>query len=149
VEIYQNCPIFNDGAFEAFKDKDTREAAIIPLEHGQPIRFGSQSQYGVVRDDATGAFNVVEVDDESGGTGVPESALHVHDAHADDPSAAFGLSRLTPGGHLDRAPVGIFRQVQRPTYDDLAREQIATAQETHGQGELAALLSGGDTWEVG
>jgi 2-oxoglutarate/2-oxoacid ferredoxin oxidoreductase subunit beta len=149
VEIYQNCPIFNDGAFEAFKDKDTREAAIIPLEHGRPIRFGSQSQYGVVRDDATGAFTVVEVDDESGGTGVPESALHVHDAHADDPSAAFGLSRLTPGGHLDRAPVGIFRQVQRPTYDDLAREQIATAQETHGQGELGALLSSGDTWEVG
>jgi 2-oxoglutarate ferredoxin oxidoreductase subunit beta len=151
VEIYQNCPIFNDGAFEAFKDKDTREAAIIPLEHGQPVRFGSQGQYGVVRDDATGAFAVVEVatDGESGGDGVPESALHVHDAHADDPSAAFGLSRLTPGGHLDRAPVGIFRQVERPTYDDLAREQIATAQQTRGKGELADLLNSGDTWEVG
>jgi 2-oxoglutarate/2-oxoacid ferredoxin oxidoreductase subunit beta len=150
VEIYQNCPIFNDGAFDAFKDKDTREAAIIPLEQGQPVRFGSQGQYGVVRDDITGAFNVVEVaTDDDPGAGVAPTALHVHDAHADDPSAAFGLSRLTPGGHLDRAPVGIFRQVQRPTYDDLAREQISTAQQTHGQGDLAALLSSGDTWQVG
>ncbi|HEX2174357.1 MAG TPA: 2-oxoacid:ferredoxin oxidoreductase subunit beta [Nocardioidaceae bacterium] len=148
VEIYQNCPIFNDGAFEAFKDKETREAAIIPLEHRQPVRFGSQGQYGVVRDDATGAFAVVEVATDDNGAGVPESALHVHDAHADDPSAAFGLSRLTPGGHLDRAPVGIFRQVQRPTYDDLAREQVSTAQQTAGEGDLTALLNSGDTWHV-
>jgi 2-oxoglutarate/2-oxoacid ferredoxin oxidoreductase subunit beta len=147
VEIYQNCPIFNDGAFEAFKDRDTREAAIIPLEHGQPVRFGSTGQYGVVRDD-TGAFTVVEVAGDDNPDGVAESGLHVHDAHADDPSAAFGLSRLTPGGHLDRAPVGIFRQVDRPTYDDLAREQIHTAQQTHGEGDLAALLNSGDTWEV-
>jgi 2-oxoglutarate/2-oxoacid ferredoxin oxidoreductase subunit beta len=147
VEIYQNCPIFNDGAFEAFKDRDTREAAIIPLEHGQPVRFGSTGQYGVVRDD-TGAFTVVEVAGDDNPDGVAESALHVHDAHADDPSAAFGLSRLTPGGHLDRAPVGIFRQVDRPTYDDLARDQIHTAQQTHGEGDLAALLNSGDTWEV-
>jgi 2-oxoglutarate ferredoxin oxidoreductase subunit beta len=148
VEIYQNCPIFNDGAFDAFKDKDTREAAIIPLEHGQPVRFGSAGQYGVVRDETTGAFTVVDVATDDNPEGVNESALHVHDAHADDPSAAFGLSRLTPGGHLDRAPVGIFRQVDRPTYDDLAREQIHTAQHTRGQGDLAALLGSGDTWEV-
>ena len=151
VEIYQNCPIFNDGAFEAFKDKDTREAAIIPLTHGEPVRFGSQGQYGVMRDDTTGAFSVVDVATEEGGAGdkaVDVSKLHVHDAHTDDPSAAFGLSRLTPGGHLDRAPVGIFRQVQRPTYDDLAREQVHTAQQTHGEGDLASLLSSGDTWEV-
>ncbi len=144
VEIYQNCPIFNDGAFESFKDKDTRESAIIPLTHGEPVRFGPEGQYGVVRD-AGGAFSVVEV---GGASGVDESALHVHDAHADDSSAAFGLSRLTPGGHLDRAPVGIFRQVERPTYDDLARQQVSTAQQTHGQGDLAALLNSGDTWDV-
>jgi 2-oxoglutarate/2-oxoacid ferredoxin oxidoreductase subunit beta len=147
VEIYQNCPIFNDGAFEAFKDKDTREAAIIPLRHGEPVRFGSQGQYGVVRDDS-GAFGVADVATDENPGGVEESALHVHDAHADDPSAAFGLSRLTPGGHLDRAPVGIFRQVERPTYDDLAREQVHIAQQTHGEGDLAALLGSGDTWHV-
>jgi 2-oxoglutarate/2-oxoacid ferredoxin oxidoreductase subunit beta len=149
VEIYQNCPIFNDGAFDAFKDKDTREAAIIPLRHGEPVQFGSQGQYGVVKDATSGAFSVVEVaTGDAPGSGVDVSALHVHDAHADDPSAAFGLSRLTPGGHLDRAPVGIFRQVERPTYDDLARQQVHTAQQTHGEGDLAALLGSGDTWHV-
>ncbi|MGH3366306.1 MAG: 2-oxoacid:ferredoxin oxidoreductase subunit beta [Nocardioidaceae bacterium] len=145
VEIYQNCPIFNDGAFEAFKDRETREAAIIPLRHGEPVTFGSRGQYGVVRDQAGGGFTVVELDGEDA---VDESALHVHDAHADDSSTAFGLSRLTPGGHLDRAPVGIFRQVERPTYDDLARQQIRTAQEAKGAGDLSTLLTSGDTWQV-
>jgi 2-oxoglutarate ferredoxin oxidoreductase subunit beta len=149
VEIYQNCPIFNDGAFEAFKDRDTREAAIIPLEHDQPVRFGSAGQYGVLRDDS-GAFTVVDVATDDNPDGVPESALHTHDAHADDPSAAFGLSRLTPGGHLDRAPVGIFRQVDRPTYDDLARNQITTAttDDHDPTTALTTLLNSGDTWTV-
>ncbi|MGH3355117.1 MAG: 2-oxoacid:ferredoxin oxidoreductase subunit beta, partial [Nocardioidaceae bacterium] len=148
VEIYQNCPIFNDGAFEAFKDNVAKDSAIIPLTHGEPVRFGSTGQYGVLRDEATGAFTVTDVATDDDTPGVDPSTLHVHDAHTDDPSAAFGLSRLTPGGHLDRAPIGIFRQVERPTYDDLARNQIHTAQQTHGTGDLNALLNSGDTWHV-
>ena len=77
-------------------------------------------------------------------------ALLVHDAHADDPTTAFALSRLTDAGVLHRAPIGIFRQVAHPTYDDLAREQVATA--SAGTGErrdaLAGLLASGDTWTV-
>ncbi|MPZ96294.1 MAG: 2-oxoacid:ferredoxin oxidoreductase subunit beta [Propionibacteriales bacterium] len=142
VEIYQNCPIFNDGAFDSFKDKDTRDDAIIPLRHGEPIRFGAEGQYGVVREHTSGAFFAVEVAD------VDESELHVHDAHAIDASAAFGLSRLTDAGHLHRAPIGIFRDVDRPTYDDQARQQVATARETSGAGDLAALIAGGDAWTV-
>ncbi len=142
VEIYQNCPIFNDGAFEAIKDRETREAAIIPLVHGQPVRFGPDDRYGVVRDQATGQFRVVET------ASVDEAALHVHDAHAEDPSAAFGLSRLTTAGHLDRAPIGVFRQVDRPTYDDLARQQVTTAVAGQGSGDLGALLHAADTWTV-
>jgi 2-oxoglutarate/2-oxoacid ferredoxin oxidoreductase subunit beta len=145
VEIYQNCPIFNDGAFEAFKDKDVRDDAIIPLNHDEPVRFGSEGQYGVIREPTSGAFFAVEVDD------VGVDALHVHDAHANDPSAAFGLSRLTDAGHLHRAPIGIFRSVERPTYDDEARQQIETAQGARGDGggaDLAALIAGGDTWTV-
>ena len=73
-----------------------------------------------------------------------------YDAHADDPSTAFSLSRLTDAGVLHQAPIGIFRQVDRPTYDDQARDQIATA--SAGQGDqreaLASLISGGDTWTV-
>jgi 2-oxoglutarate ferredoxin oxidoreductase subunit beta len=143
VEIYQNCPVFNDDAFQAVKDKDTREQAVIPLVHGEPVRFGPEGRLGVVRDAGSGALRVAEVDQ------VGEGAVLVHDAHAEDPSTAFALSRLTDAGHLDRAPVGIFRQVERPTYDDLARGQLDTARKAQGAGDLAALLRGGDAWTIG
>ena len=144
VEIYQNCPIFNDGAFDSIKDNQTKSDALIPLVHGERIRFGSEGQYGVVRDRETGQVFAVEVAD------VAETDLLVHDAHAEDPTTAFALSRLTDAGILTRAPIGIFRQVQHPTYDDLAREQIATARAgtTSNQDALAGLLSSGDTWTV-
>ena len=142
VEIYQNCPVFNDGAFDAFKDKETREEAVIPLRHGEPVRFGAGGRLGVVRDPASGSMRVVEVDE------VGEDALVVHDAHADDPSTAFALSRLTDAGVLQKSPIGIFRQVERPTYDDLARAQVQTAKDTGGAADLSALIAGKDTWSV-
>ncbi|MGH3506088.1 MAG: 2-oxoacid:ferredoxin oxidoreductase subunit beta [Nocardioidaceae bacterium] len=117
VEIYQNCPIFNDGAFDLLKsagNTEEAEARLIRLEHGEPVRIGD-----------------TEV---------------VHDAHADDPSQAFTISRLDEGT-MAHVPIGIFRQVERPTYDDLVREQIASAQDA-GEGDLAALLAGSDTWMV-
>ncbi len=152
VEIYQNCPIFNDHAFDAIKSRDSGADAIIPLTHGEPIRFGAPDEsghgsLGLVRDDSTGGVRVAEVAE------VGDSAVLVHDAHADDPTTAFAISRLTDAGYLHRAPIGIFRQVQRPTYDDLAREQVATARASAGAddrpAQLAALLHGGDTWSVG
>ena len=142
VEIYQNCPVFNDGAFDAFKDKETREEAVIPLRHGEPVRFGADGRLGVVRDAASGSMQVAEVDE------VGEDALVVHDAHADDPSTAFALSRLTDAGVLQKSPIGIFRQVERPTYDDQARQQVQTAKDTQGPADLAALIAGKDTWTV-
>ena len=73
----------------------------------------------------------------------------VHDAHADDPSTAFALSRLTDAGELQHAPIGIFRQVERPTYDDLARDQVDTAgRPGRAAGPAAALITGSDTWTV-
>ena len=152
VEIYQNCPIFNDGAFDAFKGAkaDTDAAnAIIPLRHGEPIRFGTpdadgRGTRGVVRDPASGGVRVVQV------TADNEAEIVVHDAHADDPTLAFALSRITDGGYLHQAPIGIFRQVERTTYDDAARQQVGL--ETQGVDDRAAalqsLLSGGDTWTV-
>jgi 2-oxoglutarate/2-oxoacid ferredoxin oxidoreductase subunit beta len=139
VEIYQNCPIFNDGAFEVLKDVDQREERIIPLRHGQPIRFGSQGQNGVVRDPKTGSLRIASVAE------VGEDALVVHDATLDDPSYAFALSRL--GSHdLDHTLVGVFRSVQRPTYDDLARAQVSQAKTKAA--DLTSLLRGKDTWTV-
>ena len=149
VEIYQNCPIFNDGAFDAIKDRDTKEDAIIPLVHGEPIRFGVDGAKGLVRDPATGGVKVVEVGDDPSHT--HEDALLVHDARNPDPTIAFAISRLTDAGYLHQAPIGIFRQVERPTYDDQAREQIATTREAKPADptdRLADLIGGGDTWTV-
>ena len=152
VEIYQNCPIFNDNAFDAIKDRETSADAIIPLTHDEPIRFGVDGHLGVVRDPRTGAFEVVEVA-PPGSTPAPGQVavedLAVHDAHLADPSYAFGLSRLTDGGVLHRAPIGIFRDVEAKTYDDLAREQVAlAAQQAHDDDALQSVIDGADTWTV-
>jgi 2-oxoglutarate ferredoxin oxidoreductase subunit beta len=149
VEIYQNCPIFNDGAFDAVKSPTTRDEAIIPLVHGEPIRFGDGGSKGLIRDAVTGGVKIVEVGDAL--DQVAPADLLVHDAQSPDATTAFAISRLTDAGRLHRAPIGIFRQVSRPTYDDLARDQLtqAAAGVSGPPAErLAALIGGGDTWTV-
>ncbi|GGM52465.1 2-oxoglutarate ferredoxin oxidoreductase subunit beta [Longimycelium tulufanense] len=140
VEIYQNCPIFNDGAFDVLKEPGERERRIIPLRSGEPIRFGAEGEYGVVRDPATGSLQVRKVAE------VGEDALVTHDAALDDPSYAFALSRLG-GQDLEHTVTGVFRAVSRTSYDDLARSQVQQAHEDRGA-DLAALLRGRDTWTV-
>ena len=139
VEIYQNCNVFNDGAFEQITSKDARPRMLIPLEHGQPIRFGPDKEYGVVMDG--GSAKIVEV------AAVGEDALHVHDAHNLDPSVAFALSRLAEGPTTP-TPIGVFRAVERPDYGTLVNTQLAAAAEAKGPGDLAKLLSSGSTWTV-
>jgi 2-oxoglutarate/2-oxoacid ferredoxin oxidoreductase subunit beta len=139
VEIYQNCNIFNDGAFDALKDHETREDVLVRLEDGQPIRFGADLDKGIRRNPVTGAPEVCAADDP---------AVLVHRAGADDPSQAFALSRLSDPGSLARTPIGVFRSVQQPTYDDLMTGQLEQAVGTQGPGDLGALLRGRDTWEV-
>ncbi|MFC4783077.1 2-oxoacid:ferredoxin oxidoreductase subunit beta [Nocardioides sp. MAHUQ-72] len=148
VEIYQNCPIFNDGAFDAIKNNDTKADAIIPLVHGEPIRFGAGGDKGLIRDSRTGGVKVVEVADLGDAA---EDRLLVHDAHSPDPSTAFAISRLTDAGYLNQSPIGIFRQVERPAYDDQARAQISSARDAAPgapEERLAGLIGGGDTWTV-
>ncbi|MCW5254617.1 MULTISPECIES: 2-oxoacid:ferredoxin oxidoreductase subunit beta [unclassified Streptomyces] len=142
VEIYQNCNIFNDGAFDAIKDKQRAEEAVIRLEHGQPIRFGTDGTKGVVRDRRTGDLEVVEV------TADNEADLLVHDAAAASPTTAFALSRLADPDTLHHTPIGVFRSVRRPVYDTLMADQLDTAVRRDGEGDLGALLAGGDTWTV-
>ena len=101
-----------------------------------------------MREPSTGGVRIVDLAED----GVSEADLLVHDAHAQDPTTAFAISRLTDAGVLSSAPIGIFRQVEQPTYDDLAREQVTTAQGTSGDADarsgLAGLLASGDTWTV-
>ncbi|MFG3048971.1 2-oxoacid:ferredoxin oxidoreductase subunit beta [Streptomyces sp. NPDC048202] len=141
IEIYQNCNIFNDGAFDALKDKQRAEEALIRLEHGQPVRFGEDGSRGVVRD-RTGELTVVTVTPDN------EADLLVHDAHAASPTTAFALSRLADPDTLHHTPIGVFRAVDRPVYDSLMSEQLDTAVEQQGKGDLATLLAGGDSWTV-
>ncbi|MER8224145.1 2-oxoacid:ferredoxin oxidoreductase subunit beta [Streptomyces sp. NPDC094143] len=142
IEIYQNCNIFNDGAFDALKDKQQAEEAVIRLEHGKPIRFGADLGRGVVRDELTGDLKVVAVTPEN------EGRILVHDAHSPSPTTAFALSRLADPDTLHHTPIGVFRSVDRPVYDTQMADQLDRAIEQHGKGDLAALLAGGDTWTV-
>ncbi|MBA2390871.1 MAG: 2-oxoacid:ferredoxin oxidoreductase subunit beta [Geodermatophilaceae bacterium] len=139
VEIYQNCNIFNDGAFELLKDAQTRDQWLISLEHGKPILFGADGSHCVVRDDG-GDLVIAET------SAVRPEDVVVHDAAAANPSHAFALSRLS-GQDLRYTPVGVFRSVQRPTYDRLMADQVTQAQVT-GCADFGTLLRGNDSWTV-
>jgi 2-oxoglutarate/2-oxoacid ferredoxin oxidoreductase subunit beta len=134
VEIFQNCNIYNDGAFDFVREDKTNR---IYLEHGLPIQFGDENARGV-RQRSDGSVELVD--------GGDESELLVHDAHHAEPSAAFALSRLTQAT-VGATPVGIFRDVERPVYDDLMTGQLDTARAQH-EGDLAELLQSGDTWSI-
>jgi 2-oxoglutarate ferredoxin oxidoreductase subunit beta len=141
VEIYQNCNVFNDGAFEQITAKDRRADMLIPLVHGEPIRFGPEDEHGVLlRPD--GSLEVVEVAD------VGEEALLVHDEHRDNPGLAFQLSHLSRGPY-EPTPIGVFRDVDRPEYGAEMARQIEEATARRGSGDLDALLRSGSSWTVG
>src|SRR5215471_8705411 len=103
VEVYQNCNVFNDGAFEKILSKEARPSNLIPLEHGKPIRFGPNQEKGVMLD-GQGRAKIVDVD------GVGEEAILIHDEKREEPGLAFMLSRLARGPH-EPTPIGVFRAV--------------------------------------
>ena len=140
VEIYQNCNVFNDGAFAAVNAKEHRDDMLVPLVHGEPIRVGADGRRGVVlgRD---GRLEIAEVAD------VGEDALLVHDESRDDPSLAFMLSRLARGP-FEPTPIGVFRAVERPDYAGLVGAQLDAVRAQRGTGDIDALLRSGPTWVV-
>jgi 2-oxoglutarate ferredoxin oxidoreductase subunit beta len=139
VEIYQNCNIFNDGAFDLLKDPTTGTQWSIPLRHGEPLVFGPNGASCVVSDGA-GGLRIAETNQ------VDASEIVVHDAHRQDASYAFALSRLSTQD-LRYTPMGVFRSVQKPTYDRMMAEQLDQAA-AESPADLDALLAGNDTWEV-
>ena len=137
VEIYQNCNIFNDDAFAPLKDPQQRDDVTIRLEQGEPIVFGAERDKALRRT-PSGSIEIVSSDSPD---------ILVHDATNPDPSVAFALSRLDAPA-FQHTPIGIFRQVERPTYDELMRDQLEEATARQGAGDLAGLLSSGDTWRI-
>jgi 2-oxoglutarate ferredoxin oxidoreductase subunit beta len=140
VEIYQNCNVFNDGAFEEVTSKEKRADMLIPLQHGEPIRFGADLEKCVTVDNQ-GNPRLAQIAE------VGESAVLVHDEARGDPSLAFMLSRLADGPH-EPTPIGVFRAVNRPEYAEATSQQLAAALEQKGPGDLGALLHSGATWSI-
>jgi 2-oxoglutarate ferredoxin oxidoreductase subunit beta len=140
VEIFQNCNVFNDGAFEAVTGKEHRAEMLIPLRHGEPIRFGPDLEHCVVAD-PDGRVRVAEVAE------VGEDRVLVHDESRTDPALAFSLSRLSRGP-MEPTPIGVFRAVERAEYVHESNLQLAAAAAQKGPADLHALLRSGATWEV-
>ncbi len=140
VEIYQNCNVFNDGAFEEVTSKEKRADMLISLQHGQQIRFGADNEKCVAIDNQGNPRLALLAE-------VGESAVLVHDEAREDPSLAFMLSRLARGPH-EPTPIGVFRAVTRPEYAEATSQQLAAAVEQKGSGDLGALLHSGATWTI-
>ena len=139
VEVYQNCNVFNDGAFIEFADKAVRPDRTISLEHGKPIIFGKEQNRGIRLNGTTP--EIVEL-----GNGVDESDLLVHDESRPDRTVASILTRMEYPEYP--VPMGVFRAVERPTYNELLEGQIEEARSREGEGDLEALFAQGDTWVV-
>ncbi|MCC6124916.1 MAG: 2-oxoacid:ferredoxin oxidoreductase subunit beta [Pirellulales bacterium] len=140
VEIRQNCVVFNDNVLGTFTDADTRGDHWIYLEQGRPIRFGKDGRKGLAMRGTQPEIVAV------GEGGVREENLIVHDARGASNSQAYLLAGLAPPEFP--TALGIFRQVEKPTYDDLLMDQIDDAIAKNGRGELAKLLNAGTTWLV-
>jgi 2-oxoglutarate/2-oxoacid ferredoxin oxidoreductase subunit beta len=140
VEIFQNCVVFNDDAFVAVRDRAAGEQHRIELVHGEPIVFGPQDARRAVVTKEGGGVEILPLD-EAG------DRVVIHDARGDDPTRAFALSRLSRGA-TESTPFGIFRQVDRPRYEDLLRDQLEDARDRPGPGDVQALIESGNVWDV-
>jgi len=138
VEIYQNCNIFNDGAWDYAVDKQVKSDNILMLEQNKPLIFGKDRDKGIRLNGITP--EVVQM-----GGDVTEDDLLFHDEKAADPSWAFLLSRLLQPDFPE--PMGVFRAVEKPTYDEMVTEQVEQAKAKGGK-DLQALITGSETWTV-
>jgi 2-oxoglutarate ferredoxin oxidoreductase subunit beta len=139
VQIYQNCNIFNDGAFDGFRDKARRDDHTLVLEHGKPLVFGKQRDRGI-RLNGCYRPEVVQL-----GDGATESDLLVHDEQGPLGYLAM-LAELEPPEFP--VPVGVFRRVAAPTFDGAMRSQVEEITRKKGKGELARALRSGHTWTI-
>jgi 2-oxoglutarate ferredoxin oxidoreductase subunit beta len=136
LEIYQNCNIFNDGAYAHFTEKDVRDERILPLEHGQPLRFGAAKDKGL-RLAANLAPELVAD---------PSQAM-VWDEHGDNVAPAMALAAMSEREFP--VPIGVFRDVAKPTFAAGVHAQLDRARASRPDESLDALLAAGETWVVG
>lgn len=139
VEIYQNCNVFNDGAFFQYTEKETKDDNLVFLEHGKPLVFGKQKEKGIRLHGFTP--EIVSLTD---GTYSINDLLVYNET---DTTLSFILSDMTYNPHLPR-PVGVFLSIERPTYEKEMQRQIDFAKEKRGEGDMKKLLHSGDIWTI-
>ena len=142
VEILQNCPVYNDDEWIEVEDKKTRVEASLKLTDGQPLVFGAPGRRRGIRIE-NGIPFVVELAD---GQDPRQAGVAIHHERHESPAYAFALASLErPSFPL---PIGVFRAVEKPTYEALLEQQVKDAVARRGPGDLAELLGSGDTWTV-
>ncbi len=139
VEIYQNCVVFNDGAFFQYTEKESRDDNVVYLEHGKPLVFGKNGAKGV----RLNGFTPEVVDITNGKYSAADLLVH----NENDSTLAFILANMIHDPGLPR-PMGVFLAQERTTYEDAVQAQIAKAKAKKGEGNLQKLLDGDETWEI-
>jgi len=139
VEVFQNCNIFNDGAFKHFSEREFRDDRTLRLEHGKPLVFGRDRDKGI-------RLNGLKLEVVDLRRGNSEKDLLIHDVHAPEPNLANLLARMDYPDFP--VPLGVFRSVAKPTYDELMEAQVQDAISRSGDGDLERLLNSGDVWVV-
>jgi 2-oxoglutarate/2-oxoacid ferredoxin oxidoreductase subunit beta len=139
VEIYQNCNVFNDGAFFLFTEKETRDDHVVYLEHGKPLIFGKEKEKGI----RLNGFTPEVVNIKSSPFSASDLLVH----NENDSTLAFILANMIHNPELPRA-MGVFLSQSRPTYEQLMLDQIAKAKSKKGPGDLQKLLVGDETWTI-
>jgi 2-oxoglutarate ferredoxin oxidoreductase subunit beta len=140
IEIFQNCNIFNDGAWKAWVERGVRDDRLLLLEHGKPLIYGKEKKRGVVR--AQCELNTVELTE-----GYDESKLLHHDVTREDPAMAFELAHFGEKPE-NPMPIGVFRNVKYPTFEELTEKQLVEIRAKKGKQSIEELIGAGDTWEV-
>jgi 2-oxoglutarate ferredoxin oxidoreductase subunit beta len=139
VEVYQNCVIFNDGVFEYATDKNVKADTTLYLDHGKPLIFGKDRNKGI-------RLHGLDPEVVTLGSGINVDDLIIHDEKAQEPSLAYLLSRMVHPQFPEC--IGVFRAVERPTYDDMLNKQIEDVIKSKGRGKLDELFASDDTWVV-
>lgn len=140
LEVYQNCNIFNDGAFKSFNEREVRDEKMIYLEHGKPLLFGKERDKGIYINKVKPEIVTV------GENGITIDDILVHDENTLEPNLSYILGRMQYPEYP--VPMGVFRAVQKPTYEQMLHGQVSKAISTSGAGDISKLINAGETWEI-
>lgn len=140
LEVYQNCNIFNDGTFKSFNERDVKDDRMVTLEHGKPVLFGKEKNKGIR---LNGAIPEIVTIGENGAT---LEDVYVHNEQIAEPNTSYILGRLQYPDFP--VPMGVFRAIQRPSYEDMLMGQINSSIDMKGPGSIEKLLNAGETWTI-